>query len=582
MPRRSTGRPPGRPRHPEPLTPAEQRVLQHLRERLPNAEIGVRLGVSPDAVKYHVSNMLGKLGLENREQLAAWREPSGLKRVWAGIAGLGWKLAGGGGAVTAGVVAVAIVWGLTRDETEEPARFDPEALAVGVLTVGIDGQPANGNSTAPSISADGRYIAFESDATNLVPNDTNSVRDIFLIDRLTNETRRISMGMGGQEPNGPSFRPSISADGKWLAFDSQASNLVKDDVNGELDRAVSLLSEETRRQFEPPSSSGATFLRESAGHWAGSDVFVVELKTRKPELVSVTSSGERGNLGSFGPSISGDGRYVAFESIAPNLRGRPFAVAGPPAGYGSIGSESVFVRDLKDHKTTHVSRAEDAEVEELSFGGGLPKISRDGDTIGFVSRDARLADKPFRSTSVPPSIGGIYLWSRGSDRLRLVPMPAAADFGRILQISLASRPAMSADGKLLAFGGSVLVRDQSAPDGLAASSGIWLFRVGEDTARLVKGTERAREGPLPLSFDDDGTTMMTSVIDDPNPNARLHGGSSYDVATGELTPLALPPGLEGSWLPIISGDGRWITATKLGDTRTPSGLPGSQIVVFPR
>ena len=575
MPRRSTGRPPGRPRHPEPLTPAEQRVLEHLRERLPNAEIGVRLGVSPDAVKYHVSNMLGKLGLENREQLAAWREPSGLKRFWSGTAGLGWRIAVGGGAVAAGVIAVAIFWGMTRDETEEPSRFDPEALAVGVLTIGIDGQPANGNSTAPSISADGRYIAFESDATNLVVNDTNGVRDIFLIDRVTNETRRVSMGMGGKEPNGPSFRPSISADGKWVAFDSQASNLVKDDENGELDRATQFLDEQLRGQVEPLTSDGAKATRDEAPHWAGSDVFVVEISSGDTEIVSVASDSERGNLGSFAPSISGDGRFVAFESIAPNLRGRQFAGGGPPAGYGSIAGEAVFLRDLEEEETIYVSRATEPEGEELSFGSALATISRDGSTVGFVSRDAHLASPAAPVNDGPPSMGGIYLWKRNSAVLRLIPMPAPADSGRILSRNLASRPAMSADGNLVAFGASLLVRDSAASGGLGASSGVWVFKAGEDSARLLEGTERAREGLLPLSFDGAGTTLMTSAVDESGPTAALQGGSRYDVASGQLTPLALPPGLEGSWLPIISSDGRWIVATKFDDRR-------SDIVVFPR
>src|SRR5688500_7816051 len=94
---RPTGRHRGRPPYPL-LTPAEERVLKFIREGTTNPESGAGLGVSPDAVKYHVSNMLGKLQLENREQLAAWRESSGLSRVSAGLAGLGWMLALGGAA----------------------------------------------------------------------------------------------------------------------------------------------------------------------------------------------------------------------------------------------------------------------------------------------------------------------------------------------------------------------------------------------------------------------------------------------------------------------------------------------------
>src|SRR6476646_1460682 len=109
MPYKPTGRPPGRPRHPEPLTPAEQRVLERLRRGETNAEIATRLDISPDAVKYHVSNMLGKLEMENREQLAAWREPSAARRAWLGMGGA-WKWAAlGAGVLAAGVLAFIVL-----------------------------------------------------------------------------------------------------------------------------------------------------------------------------------------------------------------------------------------------------------------------------------------------------------------------------------------------------------------------------------------------------------------------------------------------------------------------------------------
>ena len=86
MPYRPTGRPPGRPRYPEPLTPAELRVLDRLRKGETNAVIASHLEISPDAVKFHVSNMLGKLELENREQLAVWREAAAARLAWLGVA----------------------------------------------------------------------------------------------------------------------------------------------------------------------------------------------------------------------------------------------------------------------------------------------------------------------------------------------------------------------------------------------------------------------------------------------------------------------------------------------------------------
>ena len=116
----------GRPRHPDILTPAERRVLDELRAGGTNAEIAVRLGISADGVKYHVSNMLGKLGLENRQQLAAWREPPRERRRWA-FAPLAvpfpLKVAAGvvGGAVAVAAIVVAIILTLPRDAEPEPA-----------------------------------------------------------------------------------------------------------------------------------------------------------------------------------------------------------------------------------------------------------------------------------------------------------------------------------------------------------------------------------------------------------------------------------------------------------------------------
>ncbi|HUE85229.1 MAG TPA: hypothetical protein VMO26_04055, partial [Vicinamibacterales bacterium] len=99
------------------------------------------------------------------------------------------------------------------------------------VSVGSDGTPGNGNSSVPAISADGRWVAFESWASNLVAGDTNGFSDIFAHDRQTGTTTRVSVGPGGVQGDGLSYRSAISADGRWVAFDSGSSNLVPDDTN---------------------------------------------------------------------------------------------------------------------------------------------------------------------------------------------------------------------------------------------------------------------------------------------------------------------------------------------------------------
>ena len=88
------------------------------------------------------------------------------------------------------------------------------------------------DSFDPAISADGRFVAFSSDATNLVPGDTNGTADVFVRDRQTGTTRRVSVGPGGAQGNGDSVDPALSADGRFVAFESDATNLVPGDTNG--------------------------------------------------------------------------------------------------------------------------------------------------------------------------------------------------------------------------------------------------------------------------------------------------------------------------------------------------------------
>ena len=127
--------------------------------------------------------------------------------------------------LTAGLVGVivALTAGTAAAQTIE---------RVSVSTSGVE---ANGESSAPlydAASADGRFVVFESDATNLVPADGNGLRDVFVRDRLLGTTTRVSEALGGGDAFGESRYPSISEDGRWIAFSSDAPNLVIDDTNG--------------------------------------------------------------------------------------------------------------------------------------------------------------------------------------------------------------------------------------------------------------------------------------------------------------------------------------------------------------
>ena len=142
---------------------------------------------------------------------------------------------------------------------------DTESVATG-------GGQADGRSFVPAISADGRYAAFYSDGSNLVPGDANGARDVFIGDRQTGETTRASVDGTGAEANDDSFEPAISADGRFVAFSSSATNLVAGDSNDV------------------------------------NDVFVRDRQANTTTRVSVGLAGANADGGSDSPSISGDGR----------------------------------------------------------------------------------------------------------------------------------------------------------------------------------------------------------------------------------------------------------------------------------
>jgi Tol biopolymer transport system component len=168
--------------------------------------------------------------------------------------------------------------------------------------------PVDGLSDSPAISADGRYVTFSSRASNLVPNDTNGNSDVFIRDIVAGITTRASLSSSGGEGNNYSDLPSISADGRYVAFDSLASNLITGDTNDH------------------------------------SDIFVRDLTNGVTSRMSVSTTGKEGNADSFESSLSADGRYMAFGSDASNL-----------VANDTNGKTDIFVRDLISGVTRRVS-----------------------------------------------------------------------------------------------------------------------------------------------------------------------------------------------------------------------------------
>ena len=221
-----------------------------------------------------------------------------------------------------------------------------------IVSVDSYGNQGNEVSAMPSISADGRFVAFTSYASNLVPGDTNGIPDVFVHDRQTGVTERVSVdSYGNQAYSGAygSFGPSISADGRFVAFTSHASNLVPGDTNG-----------------------GPNYFDTTP------DIFVHDRQTGITERVSVDSSGNQANGGSWSmPSISGDGRYVAFTTWASNL------VPGDTNGLHDI-----FVHDRQTGVTERVSV--DSSGNQANNFSDWPTISVDGRYVAFTSLASNL------------------------------------------------------------------------------------------------------------------------------------------------------------------------------------------------
>ena len=204
------------------------------------------------------------------------------------------------------------------------------------VSLSSTGEPANNQSDRLTISADGQFVAFTSRATNLVAGDTNQKIDIFVHDRSTGVTERVSVSSAGVQGNASSSSPSISADGRFVAFSSSASTLVAGGIEFRSDIFVhdretgitELLSEIQDTSSTTPSISAngrfVAFVSSANNLVVGDtndvrDVFVHDRQTGMTERVSVSSTGEQGDLFSRGPSISADGLFVAFESDASNL-----------------------------------------------------------------------------------------------------------------------------------------------------------------------------------------------------------------------------------------------------------------------
>jgi Tol biopolymer transport system component len=293
------------------------------------------------------------------------------------------------GGVVAAVVALALVAAL-------PPAVASNASGTSRVSVASDGTQANATSGLSRLSADGRFVAFQSFAANLVPGDTNGQYDAFVHDRKTQETIRVSVSEDGNEARGyQSIQTlAISGDGRVVAFQSNAADLVADDTN------------------------------------AADDIFVHQIDARETTRVSVSSEGTQGNGPVLGVAVNDDGRFVAFSSQATNL------VPGD-----TNGEQDVFVHDRQTGETTRVSEASDGSQARGGAGGYELSLSADGRFVAFASGSDDL---------VPDDRNGrvdVFVHDRNTGETTLVSRRSDGTQGD--ESSWA--PTISGDGRYVAF-----------------------------------------------------------------------------------------------------------------------------------
>jgi Tol biopolymer transport system component len=226
-------------------------------------------------------------------------------------------------------------------ELSDVVVFDQQTGALALASRrGLAGAQGDGTSWNVSISSDGSKVAFTSSATNLVAGDTNHVTDAFVRDISTSTTTLVSRNSNGKLENGFTSNAGISGNGAWVAFASNASNLVNGDSNGKR------------------------------------DIFIQNLSTEKTTRVSLTNADKQANGASSFYDLSSNGRFVVFTSDATNL-----------AGTDGNDVTDVFLRDRTDGTTTRVSKRGTTEANDDSYGAA---ISPDGAYVAFTTHATNL------------------------------------------------------------------------------------------------------------------------------------------------------------------------------------------------
>jgi len=303
---------------------------------------------------------------------------------------------------------------LVNDDSNELSDifvFDRDNDTIERVSVDSAGAESDGPSNSPTISANGRFVAFHSLAGNLVSGDNNDVQDIFVYDRDTDNIERVSVDSSGVEVNERNISARIADDGRYVVFESDSDNLVSGDNNGERDIFVHDRNNDSIERVSVDSGGGegndnsfsatitpqgrfVAFESDASNLVANdtnssTDVFLHDRSTGTTELVSLTDSGAQGNDGSFNPSLSADGRYVGFGSGATNL------VPGDTNGFTDL-----FLYDRNNGRVVRISRnaggaGGDQESRQISLSSDARFAAFHSTATNLVTNDTNRTQDVF-------------------------------------------------------------------------------------------------------------------------------------------------------------------------------------------
>jgi Tol biopolymer transport system component len=340
-------------------------------------------------------------------------------------------------------IANNVVFGDTND-ADDVFVYDRGTGTIQRVSVNSAGAQAPQGGTEAALSGDGRFVAFTSSASNLAPNDQNNVADVFLRDLVLGTTERVSVGTGGYEGNSSSGKAVLSFDGRFVAFESRSTNFDLTDMSFDTDVFVRdrLLDTTTRVSADalgngnaatPSLSSDGRFVAfasvialDPADTNNKIDVYVRDTSTNALYPVSATPT-VFGNDDSTAPSISADGSRVAFASRSTNLAGSTAAHA------------QVFLKDFTAGTLAIVSRTSTGVLADADCS--TPSVSSDGEQVVFTSLAHNLAP-------LTPAVAK-NVFARNLSAATTVPISATD--GGVLANAASDTGVAAADGLVVAF-----------------------------------------------------------------------------------------------------------------------------------